>query len=251
VRLAEDRARTVPWLDAMRSLRGAAVLEIGCGTGSSTVALAERGAAVTAIDIDAASIAVARDRCGAYGVEAAFHVASAAQLPDDMRAQRYDFILFYASLEHMTMGERLEALRVAWTMLPPGGLLCVIETPNRLWFFDWHTSQLPFFLWLPDDLAFRYSANSPRANFAELYRGQWSDEAMLHFLRRGRGVSYHEFELALGADVHQRIAGQLRPKRGLLSFATIDGRYRRLLRRIAPGVHEAFLEHRLDLAIRR
>jgi len=251
-RLREDRTRIVPWLGGVHPLRGASVLEIGCGTGSSTVALAERGAAVTAVDIEPGSIAVARERCSAYGVDAAFHVANAAQLPEEIRRRQFDVIVFYASLEHMTIEERLEAIAVTWAMLPAGGTWCVIETPNRLWFYDWHTAQLPFFLWLPDDLAFRYSAFSARSYFGELYREQ-TPAAMLHFLRRGRGVSFHEFELAIGADVHRRIAGWLPAARrfSALAFASLENRHRRLLRNIAPVVHKAFLEPRLDLVIRK
>jgi SAM-dependent methyltransferase len=103
MRLLKDRTRIVPWINSIHDLDGASVLEIGCGTGSSTVALAERGAVLTAIDIDAASIAVARERCSAYEVAAAFHVASAARLPEDIREQQYEIIIFYASLEHMTV----------------------------------------------------------------------------------------------------------------------------------------------------
>src|SRR6185295_3548288 len=46
-RLRLDRMKVAPWLDATRPLRGCRILEIGCGTGSSTVALAEQGAEVT------------------------------------------------------------------------------------------------------------------------------------------------------------------------------------------------------------
>ena len=43
-RLVCDRMEVVPWLDATRSLRGVDILEIGCGTGVSTLALCEQGA---------------------------------------------------------------------------------------------------------------------------------------------------------------------------------------------------------------
>jgi len=43
-RLEKDRNLVVPWLDNAKSLRDSRVLEIGCGTGCSTVALAEQGA---------------------------------------------------------------------------------------------------------------------------------------------------------------------------------------------------------------
>src|SRR5438477_1126833 len=35
-RLSSDRRHYVPWLDSVRRIAGLAVLEIGCGTGSST-----------------------------------------------------------------------------------------------------------------------------------------------------------------------------------------------------------------------
>ena len=112
---------------------------------------------------------------------------------------RFDFIIFYASLEHMTHHERISAIRTTWDMLPPGGLLSVVETPNRLWHTDPHTSLLPFFHWLPDELAFDYSRFSSRPNFRERYDNYDDEQQRLHFLRRGRGVSFHEFVLAIGS----------------------------------------------------
>src|SRR5438067_443122 len=126
VRLHEDRTRIVPWLNSIRRLDGASVLEIGCGTGSSTVALAEHGAVVTALDIEESSLAVAQDRCRAYDVAATFHVANAADLPEGIRGRRFDLIIFYASLEHMTIEERLSAIEATWRMLPSRGLWCAI-----------------------------------------------------------------------------------------------------------------------------
>ena len=51
-RLERDRKFTVPWLNSVKPLRGARILEIGCGTGSSSLALAEQGATLVGIDID-------------------------------------------------------------------------------------------------------------------------------------------------------------------------------------------------------
>lgn len=45
------RYRYLPWMMAVMPINGARVLEIGAGTGASTVALAERGASVTSIDL--------------------------------------------------------------------------------------------------------------------------------------------------------------------------------------------------------
>jgi 2-polyprenyl-3-methyl-5-hydroxy-6-metoxy-1,4-benzoquinol methylase len=153
-RLQAFRTQVAPWLDSARALSGARILEIGCGTGASTVALAEQGASVTAIDIDEESLIVARDRCRLHGVEAEFlrlNGAATEQLP---ALGQFDFVIFFACLEHMTYAERLDAMRSTWSGLTPGALWCSIETPNRLWWFDEHTSFLPFYNWLPDELAF-------------------------------------------------------------------------------------------------
>jgi S-adenosylmethionine-dependent methyltransferase len=155
------RAQVVPWLDAASPLEGARVLELGCGTGSATVALAEQGARVTGVDLCERSLAVARRRCELHGVDASCVLGNAVEVLEKQRGERFDLILFYASLEHMTHEERKQALRRAWQLLCPGSLLGVVETPNRLWHYDSHTSFLPFFHWLPDDLAFEYSSRSP------------------------------------------------------------------------------------------
>ena len=259
-RLARDRDRVIPWLDAARPLEGARVLEIGCGTGCATVALAEQGSWVTALDLCERSLQVARRRCELHGVEASFVVGNAAELIDKLDGEHFDFVIFYASLEHMTFSERKAAMRSAWQLLAPGDLWCVVDTPNRLWFHDAHTSLLPFFHWLPDELAFEYSRHSPRANFREQYR-DLDEESLLHFVRRGRGVSYHDFELALGSAQRLDVVSSLthfhraRHRFPLLPWLrrrrTTAYRYERLLAQIAPDIDPGFLQPDLDLVIRK
>jgi 2-polyprenyl-3-methyl-5-hydroxy-6-metoxy-1,4-benzoquinol methylase len=252
-RLDLDRRMVIPWLDRARRLRDSRILEIGCGTGSSTVALAEQGAEVTGIDIDHGALAVARDRCAAFGVKAELHELNAAALAEVFHGRAFDFIIFFASLEHMTIAERLAALRDAWSMLPTGGLLAVVETPNRLWYFDNHTSWLPFFHWLPDELAFLYSSFSPRENFRELYR-EYDATAEEHFLRRGRGMSFHEFDLAIRpvADLH--VVSSLSTFQGTrykLQRSIAERRYKSILRRTCPDIHEGFCDDNLFLIIEK
>jgi 2-polyprenyl-3-methyl-5-hydroxy-6-metoxy-1,4-benzoquinol methylase len=195
-RLWDDRRTVVPWLDSLRPLRGASILEVGCGPGASTVALAEQGALVIGVEIDANNLTVAYDRCRLYGLQnPQFHVMNGAEI-DCLELERFDFIIFSACLEHMTLQERFSALRPAWSRLKPGGFLIVIEAPNRLWWYDAHTSLLPFFNWLPDDLAIEYSARSGR-RYNRLYHPPIDEQVRLDFSRWGRGASYHEFELSI------------------------------------------------------
>jgi 2-polyprenyl-3-methyl-5-hydroxy-6-metoxy-1,4-benzoquinol methylase len=125
-RLHRDREEVIPWLDDGRAIRGSRVLEIGCGTGCSTVALAEQGADVVVIDIDEPALAVAKRRCEVYELDVAFRLANAADIGELFRDVHFHFVVFYATLEHMIHRERILALRSAWDLLPKGGLLCIV-----------------------------------------------------------------------------------------------------------------------------
>lgn len=258
-RLSSFRRKVIPWLDSARPLAGARVLEIGCGTGASTVALAEQGAAVTAIDIDEASLNVARVRCEAHNVSCNLLQANGADAPRFLEGEPYDFVIFFACLEHMTHAERMRAMQDTWRAIQPGALWCVIETPNRLWFFDDHTSRLPFFNWLPDELAFEYSRFSVREPFRSSYR-TLSDSAFESFLRHGRGVSFHEFELTMGDVARLDVVSSLplwSRSRGFLNLRELARHYRRrfrlerMLRSFAPEIHPGFFQPYLDLIIRK
>ena len=256
-RLSRNRRVIVPWLDHARSLAGARILEIGCGTGASTVALAEQGAEVIGVDIDEAALATARDRARIHAQRATFVSCNATSVAERFAGERFDFIIFFAALEHMTHEERLGSMASTWALLPKGGLWVVIETPNRLWYFDAHTALLPFFHWLPEDLAFKYTRFSPRTNFREIYRED-GPERRQHFLRRGRGVSFHEFELAIGPAAELEVVSSLHQfgqrRRLLPSLRRVGAAqsYRALLARVGPaGVHEGFYQEDLDLILRK
>lgn len=254
-RLERFRKTVVPWLSAARSLAGGTILEIGCGTGSLTVALAEQGATVSAIDIAETSLAVARDRCQVYGLDATFVNANATEVPEMFRGEHFDIVMFSATLEHLTLAERIIAMKNTWNMLSKGDLWCTVDTPNRLWFYDGHTSLLPFNLWLPDDLAFLYSQFSPRARYCVLYR-RMNEQSKLDFLRRGRAVSFHEFELtmerATDLDIVSSLPIFLRKQsilRRALWAASTASRYERFLARAGPKIHRGFYQPTVDLII--
>ncbi len=256
-RLESDRNVIVPWLDRVRPLRGTTILEIGCGTGCSTVALAEQGAEVIGLDVDQEALKVATERCRAYELNVNLVNANATEAQELFPDRHFDYIIFYAALEHMTLDERMAAMRTTWQMLAKGALWCVIETPNRLWYYDGHTSLLPFNMWLPDELAFHYSRFSPRPNYRERYR-EYTEETKLDFLRRGRGVSFHEFELAMKPLNTLQIRSSLhlmkqkkRVRERRKRRRSNDDLYIYLLRKIAAGVHEGFLQSSLNLIIEK
>lgn len=252
-RLEITRTHVIPWLESVRSLHNARVLEIGSGTGSSVVALAERGARVVGVDIDEGALQVAQKRCALHGIEAELHLANATEVARSFHNTSFDLIIFYASLEHMVHEERLQSIADTWAMLRPGELWCVVETPNRLWHTDSHTAQLPFFHWLPDELAFKYARFSGRTNFREVYN-ELSDERLLHFRRRGRGVSFHELQVALGSsDAFEVVSykNEFLERMGWARKAALSDSYVALLKEIAPDVHVAFLQENLDIILRK
>ncbi len=251
-RLENDRARIIPWLNACGGLKGKKILEIGCGTGSSTIALSEQGAHVTGIDLDEDALKVAEDRKNIYGLDIDFHYLNATEAHNKFKDEQFDLIIFFATLEHMTHEERMIAMKETWKMLNSGGLWVVLETPNRLWYFDGHTSGLPFFQWLPDDLAIKYSKYSPRNEFASVYR-EFTDETMLHFLRRGRGLSYHEFDLCMGdtKKLDVRSSKIQFEKFQMLKTTKPERLFKSFIKSAYPGLQDGFYDKSLDLIIRK
>jgi ubiquinone/menaquinone biosynthesis C-methylase UbiE len=256
-RLRRDRVAVIPWLDRTRPLRSSRILEVGCGRGASTVALAEQGAELIALDRSAGALAIAEIRSSGHGLPVEFLEGDAAELDRVLGERSVDWIIFWASLEHMTVPERLDALAAAWRTLPGGGILTLVETPNRLWFMDSHTSYLPYFNWLPDDLARRYSQFSPREVVRRLH-AETPERGLRDLLRSGRGVSFHEFDLAIGPapgldvvsclQLERRQRNPLRRAGWRLSRV---GRYESILRAISPTLPRAFLQPFLYLSIRK
>ena len=254
-RLQLFREWTIPWLDSLFKLEGVRILEIGCGTGASTVALAEQGAQVVGVDISAAALGSARDRCEAYGLRAEFVETNATNISSLFAGKKFDAILFFAVVEHLTWQERITSLKGAWELLAANSILAVLEAPNRLWYMDIHTTNQPFYLWLPDEAAIaytRYIDGPSRHLFAEP-----AEEARIHLARLGRGVSFHDFVIAWNIPPSQLpVAGYMaefheRRWRSALARLTAGTRYRKFLLSVAPEVHAAFLQPSLDLAFRK
>jgi S-adenosylmethionine-dependent methyltransferase len=189
------REHIIPWIhDEAVSLNGAEILEIGCGTGSLMAALAEQGAKVTGIDIVDGSLKLARQRMDIMGLSAEILNLSGTEI--DSLNKRFDFVLYPASLEHMTYSEKITSIKKAFSI---GRKIGVIEVPNRLYYDDSHTTWMPFYNWLPDDVAADYLRFVERAivknSLSDDMTGQ---EKQLKLQRHGRSISFHEFDIALG-----------------------------------------------------
>jgi SAM-dependent methyltransferase len=194
----------IPWIEQYFPLAGRSVFEYGCGSGPVSCALAAQAGHHVGIDIDRAEIELGRRLISDRHIDNADLVyASVDEIFDETArlAAGVDVFLFYAVLEHMTIAERLKVLELARQVVHPEGIIVVTELPNRLIPYDGHTSQLPFFAQLPDELAVSYYRFSQREDFvssmdAACERGP--DDARECLARWGRGMSFHEFELVFG-----------------------------------------------------
>lgn len=257
-RLKNYRSVIIPWLEHVRPLQGLKILEIGCGPGASTLSLAEQKAHVTAIDIDKDYIQTARDRCTFFGIQANFMVMNSTEITDTFTSNDFDCVIFFASLEHMNISDRIKSLKAAWDILDTGGFLIIIETPNRLWYYDSHSSWLPFFQWLPDDLAYQYTRFSSREWFKRLLDND-SNTTKEDFILEGRAVSFHEFDIALKPSQNLKVISSLNHYQDNIfrklyfhnKKKPLDYKYKSILKKIYPQIHDGFYDEFLNLIIEK
>jgi 2-polyprenyl-3-methyl-5-hydroxy-6-metoxy-1,4-benzoquinol methylase len=256
----------MPWVTAaIPNFRDLTVLEVGCGNGASTVPIALNAKAVRAFDIDENAVEVAAQRCRLLGVSNVeifvrdtCWIDAYLDTPQTLSKTPPDVVFCYALIEHLTPIERIKFLKAIWADLKVGGHLIVVECPNRLHWFDWHSSMLPFADWLPEDIALLWYSQSDRSSiwpqlkpksFSEL---QSMDRSQLY--RFGRGASFHEFAVGIGLNHFKVTAGPRSPNaiwRG--NMPGYDEYWEKMLteklQAMTPPIDPAFAACCLDLII--
>jgi SAM-dependent methyltransferase len=117
-----------PWLDDLerRLVRGAAVLDVGCGSGVPVARRLSQRYSVTGVDISPVQIERARELVP----NATFICAdvSALRFP----AQSYDAVVCFFALIHLPLAEQPPLLRAIATWLRPGGIF-MATVGHRAW----------------------------------------------------------------------------------------------------------------------
>ncbi|MFZ1662306.1 MAG: magnesium protoporphyrin IX methyltransferase [Paracoccaceae bacterium] len=137
VREGRDKMRTVMLGQLPTDLRGARVLDAGCGAGQMTAELAARGAEVVAVDISPALVSIAKARLPA---EHAWRVRFAS---GDMTANhgQFDYVVAMDSLIYYGTADITEALNrlaertdraVVFTVAPKTAFLMTFWTMGKL-----------------------------------------------------------------------------------------------------------------------
>ncbi len=197
----------VPWLRSHGALDRMHVVDVDCFlTGFCTAAVALDATRVDAYGVAGPNLDAARRRFEIMGLEnVGVHEHALERKVETIEEHHppgtVDCVILYESLHRFGYSERQRTLQMSWTLVRPGGLMVVASTPNRLTALD-ETSGLPFFHALPDELAVDYAARSPQEGFSKTMadaRSRSLSSGLELLFQWGRSVSYHEFELVLGA----------------------------------------------------
>lgn len=121
-RLARRHGRDPAAPDA---LAGLSLLDVGCGAGLASEALAHRGAAVTGLDAAGAALDAARTHAAAGGLTVTYREGLPEDLPD---GETFDAVMALEVIEHVA--EREAFLASLARAARPGGLV-FLSTLNR------------------------------------------------------------------------------------------------------------------------
>ena len=129
----------------------ARVIDIGSGPGRYAIALTELGYEVTLVDLSEANLAFARQKAIEQGIHlSGTHQANAMDLSTFPIAS-FDAALMMGPLYHLLVHEeRVLALKEAWRLLEPGGLIFAAFISRFAAFRDAASKGLPWVLERPD-----------------------------------------------------------------------------------------------------
>jgi SAM-dependent methyltransferase len=202
-------------------LTGRRTLDIGCGCGAISVALARAGTRATGLEVDADAARVARELAALSGQHVRVVLYDGRRMP--FRDATFEYCISTSVLEHCE--DPVAFLRELGRVVVPGGV-AYLSFPNRWYPYDSHTG-LWLIPWLPPAL---------RRAVCHLAGRSMPEDYGLHF------YSYASFRrLCRAAGV------RLEPRLEVRRSATWRRRLKQLLR--ALNLHHTALTRTLTLIL--
>ncbi len=115
------------YIDLKAKVAGKTLLDIGCGGGLLTEAMAQRGARVTGIDMGEAPLEVARLHAEASGLSIDYRRITAEQMAAEA-PECFDVVTCLEMLEHVP--DPAQVIRACFSLVKPGGQV-FFSTLNR------------------------------------------------------------------------------------------------------------------------
>lgn len=127
----------IPEFAEFEKWKGKKVLEIGCGIGTDTINFARAGAFVTAVELSATSLEIAKQRAKVFGLEdrIKFYVADAEQLSDVVPIEPYDVIYSFGVIHHTPHPEKAVEQMKLYTR--PGSAVKIMVYHKKSWKVFW------------------------------------------------------------------------------------------------------------------
>jgi SAM-dependent methyltransferase len=199
-------------------LAGRLVLDLGCGMGGLSTALALEGADVRPLDFNRHYCHITRLRGMRHRLDLSPINAAGEALP--FPDAHFDIIMCVDVLEHVRDPEALVA--EVSRCLKPGGL-CQITAINRFAFRDPHY-HARFVNYLPRRLSDAYLRLAGRSKESALFKDRQSLREMHYYTYRGLERLLARHGLAgLAESGELKLKGQLRGWKGLLQRAGLAG----------------------------
>jgi SAM-dependent methyltransferase len=111
--------------------RGKRVLEVGCGIGTDAVNFARAGADYTGVELSEASLALARQRFGVFGLNGRLLQANAEELVSHVEPASFDLVYSFGVIHHTPSPDAV--VRQARQVLKPGGEFRLMLYARNSW----------------------------------------------------------------------------------------------------------------------
>lgn len=157
-----------PWLTLLREevSPGGQILELGCGHGDDSAFLAAQGFALTALDLSAAAVAMARRR-----VPNASFLVQDLQSPFPVAPGTQSAVVASLSLHYFEWSKTEEIVRRIWDALRPGGLfLCRLNSIDDVNFGATGRAAIEHHLYVVDGQPKRFF---DRPDVERLFQAPW------------------------------------------------------------------------------